>query len=135
MITTAAGPQGVFHAGTTVDVPEGLARAWVASHCAVSLETPMNSRAETAMLAPAEPIHMPVETRVDMATAQGGPDPENPGDLVPGFGKYHNGEYKEKPLTLAQIKAQDPEYLEYLANKQEKDPAIAAAAKAVLAGA
>jgi hypothetical protein len=134
MITTAAGPQGVFHAGTTVDVPEGLARAWVASHCAVSLETATNLRVETAMLAPAEPIHMPVETRVDMTESQDEPVPENPGDLVPGFGKYHNGEYKDKPLTLAQIREQDPEYLEYLAN-QVKDPTVAASAKAVLAGA
>lgn len=123
MVTTAAGPQGVFHAGTIVDVPEGLARAWVASHCAVPVETAMFHPAETAMLAPAEPIHMLVETRVSV--------PENPGDLVPSFGKYQSGEHKDHPLTLGQIKEQDPEYLEYLANKQQKDPLIAAAAKAV----
>jgi hypothetical protein len=131
MITTAAGPQGVFHAGTTVDVPERLARAWVAGHAAVPVETAMFHPAEATVLPRAETaVVSPTEMRTEDVDT-----PENPGDLVPGFGKYHNGEYKEKPLTLAQIKAQDPEYLEYLANKQEKDPLIAAAAKAVLAGA
>lgn len=127
MMRTAAGPLGVFHAGTTVDVPEGLARAWVTGHAAVPVETATFHPAETAVLPKAETaVERPAEVRIaDVVT------PENPGDLVPSFGKYHNGEHKDKPLTLAQIKAHDPAYLDYLADKQEKDLLIAAAAKAL----
>lgn len=123
MFTLAAGPAGIYQGDC--ECPDEEARRYIAGGYA----RPLGGIIETAMLAPALPIAAPVETRetVEVAT------PENPGDLVPGFGKYHNGEYKEKPLTLAQIKAQDPEYLEYLAN-QVKDPTVAAAAKAVLTG-
>lgn len=122
MNTLAAGPAGIFQGDC--ECPDAEARRYIAGGYA----TRLGDGIETAMLAPAKPITAPVETRetVEVAT------PENPGDLVPGFGKYHNG---KKPLTLAQIKAQYPEYLEYLANKQQKDPLIAVAAKAVLAGA
>lgn len=117
MNTLAAGPVGIF-AGDC-ECPDEEARRYIAGGYA----RPLGVIVETAMLAPAKPIHMPVETRVSV--------PENPGDLVPGFGKYANGKYKDKPLTLAQIKECDPAYLDYLADKQEKDTAIAAAAKAV----
>jgi len=124
MFTLAAGPAGIYQGDC--ECPDEEARRYIAGGYA----RPIGGVVETAMLAPAQPITAPVETRetVEVAT------PENPGDLVPGFGKYHNGEYKDKPLTLAQIKEQDPEYLEYLAN-QVKDSTVAAAAKAVLAGA
>ncbi len=40
MLATAAGPQGVYLAGNTYDVPENLGRAWVAAGAAVSREAP-----------------------------------------------------------------------------------------------
>lgn len=129
MNTLAAGPAGIFQGDC--ECPDEEARRYIAGGYAI----PLGGVIETAMLAPAKAVSAMVETRNETPVTEVPATPENPGDLVPNFGKYHNGEYKDKPLTLGQIKAQDPEYLEYLANKQQKDPMIAAAAKAVLAGA
>jgi hypothetical protein len=112
MITTAAGPQGVFHAGTTVDVPEGLARAWVAGHAAVLVGGVL---VETAMLAPAQPITAPVETRATEAEV---------GDPVITWGQC-------KDMTVSQAYAKDPDYVKKYLTVTEKDTAVAAAAKAI----
>jgi len=124
MNTLAAGPAGIFQGDC--ECPDEEARRYIAGGFAI----PLGGVIETAMLAPAKPVSAMVETRNEAPVTEVPATPENPGELVPNFGKYHNGEFKDAPLTLAQIKAQDPEYLEYLA-KQEKDPAIAVAAKAV----
>jgi hypothetical protein len=121
MITTAAGPQGVFHAGTNVDVPEGLARAWVAGHCAVVVggndgrytATVGSGKVETAMLAPAEPVVLPIEMRAPVKVV----------DPVLSFGKY-------KGETIGAIYAKDPGYVKNYLTKIN-DPEIAAAAKAI----
>lgn len=111
MTATAAGPMGYYRAGTDVEVPEEQGRDFLRGHYAVLPQM------EKAVLAK-------VETRtVDITSAIGAVELE---PVIP-FGKY-------KGKTVKEIFAGDPKYVrDFLAKNDDK--AIAAAAKAVLAGA
>lgn len=121
MVTHAAGPLGNWPAGLEIEVSAEQGAALIQSRAAV-LVGGNNGRyaaavggvlVETAMLAPAEPISVPVETREPPKTL----DP-----LVP-FGQY-------KGKTVSQIFVENPNYVRsYLTKNVDAD--IAAAAKAI----
>ena len=121
MVTHAAGPLGNWPAGLEVEVSAEQGAALIQSHAAV-LVSGNDGRytaavggavVETAMLAPAEPIPVPVETRAPVEVV----------DLVLTFGK-HKGE------KLSEIFAKDPGYVRSFLTHND-DQEIAAAAKAI----
>jgi hypothetical protein len=122
MVTHAAGPLGNWPAGLEVEVSAEQGAALIQSHAAVLVSgndgrytaAVGGAKVETAMLAPAEPIPVPVETRAPVEVV----------DLVLTFGK-HKGE------KLSEIFAKDPGYVRGFLTHND-DPEIAAAAKAIV---
>lgn len=103
MNTLAAGPRGIFQGDC--ECPEDMARQFIAGGYAYPLGT-----VETEMLTPAEMV----ETR----TVKPADDP------VITWGQY-------KDMTVSQAFAKDPDYVRTYLTITEKDPAVAAAAKAL----
>jgi hypothetical protein len=112
MLSLAAGPQGVWRPGMEIEVSEEEALALIKGHFAVPVGgsdgryTSLigGNVAETAMLAPAQPILVPTA------------------ELRLTFGRY-------KGKTVREIYAENPKYVtDFLAHNE--DPDIAVAAKA-----
>jgi hypothetical protein len=121
MLALAAGPMGVWHPGQEIELPTEEAMALITAHYAVLVggndgrhtATIGGAIVETAMLAPAEPVALPIETRAPVKVS----------DPVLAFGK-HKGE------TMSAIYAKDPGYVRSFLSHND-DPEIAAAAKAI----
>jgi len=60
MLTTAAGPDGVFPAGAVVDVDERLAKAFITGGYADAVEEPV---VESAAIEPPEKAIIPIAKR------------------------------------------------------------------------
>jgi hypothetical protein len=121
MLALAAGPMGVWHPGQEIELPTEEAMALITAHYAVLVggndgrytATVGGIQVETAMLAPAEPIAVPIETRTPVGVV----------DPILTFGKY-------KGEAMSAVYAKDPKYVTGFLAKNE-DAEIAAAAKAI----